>query len=111
MIRKMIISCVVLLGAASVSVLAEDGAAIFSAKCAICHGKDGKGQTKMGEKNGIKDLTDAKYQATFTDEQMLKTLKEGKKVDDKVKMKAYDTILSAEEIKAVAAYVRTLAKK
>jgi len=111
MIRKMILACVVLLGSASVAVLAEDGATIYGAKCALCHGKDGKGQTKMGEKFGIKDLTDAKYQATFTDEQLLKTLKEGMKVDDKVKMKAYDSILSAEELKAVVAHVRTFVKK
>jgi cytochrome c6 len=107
----MVLLCFILCGFATVSVLADDGQALFNGKCSICHGKDGKGQTKMGEKAGIKDLTDAKYQATFTDEQLLKMLKEGKKVDDKVKMKSYDTILSAEEMKAVIAYVRTLAKK
>jgi len=111
MVRKMVLSCFILCGLTAVTVRADDGQALFNGKCSICHGKDGKGQTKMGEKAGIKDLSDAKYQATFTDEQLLKMLKEGKKVDDKVKMKSYDTILSAEEMKAVVAYVRTLAKK
>ena len=68
---------------------------------------DGKGQTKMGEKVGIKDLTDAKYQATFTDAQLLKTLKEGLKDGDKTKMKSYDGILSDDELKAVITHVRT----
>ena len=31
--------------------------------CAKCHGPDGKGDTKMGQKLAIKDLTDAKLQA------------------------------------------------
>jgi len=111
MIKKMIVSCSVLCVFAAASAMAEDGQAIFNAKCAICHGKDGKGQTKMGERAGTKDMTDASYLAKFTDEQLLKTLKEGLKDGDKTKMKAYATILSDEELKAAIAYVRTFAKK
>src|SRR5213594_3770668 len=43
--------------------------------CASCHGKDGKGETKAGRKADVKNLTDAAYQATFTDEQMFKQIK------------------------------------
>jgi cbb3-type cytochrome c oxidase subunit III len=111
MIRKMVLSCFILCGFAAVSALADDGQAVFNGKCAVCHGKDGTGQTKMGAKLGVKNLTDAKVQAGVTDEQLLKMLKEGKKDGDKTQMKAYDTILSAEEMKAVIAYVRTLGKK
>lgn len=111
MISKMVLPSIVLSGFLSATVLAEDGQALFNGKCSICHGQDGKGKTKMGEKVGIKDLTDAKYQATFTDAQLLKTLKEGMKEGDKTKMKAYASILSDDELKAVIAYVRTLAKK
>ena len=111
MIRKMVLSCFVLCGMAAVTVLADDGQTVFNGKCAICHGKDATGKTKMGEKLGIKDLTDAKIQAAVTDEQLLKMLKEGKKAGDKTLMKSYDTILSADEMKSVIAYVRTLGKK
>ena len=107
----MIVSCVMFCVIAAVGAMADDGQTVFNGKCAICHGKDGKGQTKMGGKLGIKDLSDATYMAKFTDAQLLKTLKEGIKDGDKTKMKAYDTILSEDEIKAVIAYVRTLAKK
>ena len=113
--KKMILTCTVACGFVAAVALAEDGKAdgkaLFEGKCAICHGKDGAGKTKMGEKAGIKDLTDPKYQATLSDEKMLKSLKEGIKDGEKTKMKAYDKILGEEELKAVIAYVRTLAKK
>lgn len=78
--------------------------------CAKCHGPDGKGDTKMGKKVDIKDLTDAKVQAKFTDADALKALKEGLKgKDDTVLMKAAEG-LSDDELKALIAYVRTLKK-
>jgi len=79
--------------------------------CAACHGKDGKGETKAGKKAEVKDLTDAKYQASFTDEQMLKQIKGGMKdKNGKEKMKAFGGALSDEEIKALVAHVRGLKK-
>ena len=48
--------------------LAADAAANWENQCAKCHGPDGKGDTKMGKKLAIADLTDAKVQAKFTDE-------------------------------------------
>lgn len=102
---------VAIYGLAVLSVRAEEaaGKATFDAKCAMCHGKDGKGKTKIGEKNGIKDMTDAKVQAGYTDEKAIKVLKEGMKDGDKVLMKAFD--LPEADLKAVMAYVRTLAAK
>ena len=49
--------------------------------CAKCPGADGKGQTKVGKKLKVADYTDAKVQAKFTDEQMLKVTAEGAKDD------------------------------
>lgn len=78
--------------------------------CAKCHGADGKGDTKIGAKLGVKDFTDAKVQAAIKDEEAIKTIKEGKKnADDKTLMKAFDQ-LSDDEVKALVAYVRTLQK-
>src|SRR5438477_4940441 len=79
--------------------------------CASCHGKDGKGETKAGRKADVKNLTDATYQASFTDEQILKQIKEGMKdKNGKEKMKAFGGTLSDDEIKALVAFVRGLKK-
>jgi mono/diheme cytochrome c family protein len=79
--------------------------------CASCHGKDGKGQTKAGRAADVKDLTDAKYQATFSDEQMFKQIKEGMKdKNGKEKMKAFGGALSDDEINALVKFVRGLKK-
>src|SRR6185369_6228976 len=90
---------------------AADVQANWTKHCASCHGKDGKGETKAGKKAEVKDLTDAKYQAGFTDEQMFKQIKEGMKdKNGKERMKAFGGTLSDEEIKALVAHVRGLKK-
>lgn len=77
---------------------AEDGKALFAQKCASCHGPDGKGQTKMGEKLGVKDLT-----ATKLSEADIKgTIENGKPP----KMTPYKDKLSGEEIDAIAKFVK-----
>jgi cytochrome c553 len=83
----------------------------WKAHCASCHGDDGAGQTKMGRKLGVKDLTDGAYQKTFTDDQLFRNLKEGETGSDgKVKMKPFADKLPDDDIKALVGYVRTLAK-
>jgi cytochrome c553 len=78
--------------------------------CAKCHGPDGKGQTKMGQKLGIKDYTDAKAQAELKDDAAFKAIKEGlKDKDDKTLMKPAEN-LSDDEIKALITYVRAFKK-
>lgn len=74
--------------------------------CASCHGADGKGQTKTGKKLKLRDYTDAKVQAGLKDEEMLKAVTEGVKMDGKEKMKAFKDELSADEIKDLVAYIR-----
>ena len=82
----------------------------WDASCAKCHGTDGKGQTKIGQKMGARDYSDPKVQASFTDEEAFKATKEGlKDKDGKIQMKAY-TNFSDDEIKALVAYVRDFKK-
>ena len=91
------------------SARAGDVNQIWDTKCAACHGKDGKGQTKMGRKLDIKDLTDAKFQASFTDADAVKAIKEG--MTDKAgkeTMKAFGDKLSDDDIKALVAHARSL---
>jgi mono/diheme cytochrome c family protein len=107
--KKLAVITGALLMAGIISGRAADAKAIWTKDCAKCHGEDGKGKTKMGEKVGVKDYTDAKVQADMTDEKMTKAIKEGIKEDDKTKMKAF-TDLSDDEVKALVAYVRAFKK-
>jgi mono/diheme cytochrome c family protein len=104
------------LAAAAAFVLAAPGAAQaggkedFGKQCVTCHGPDGKGKTKMGEKLAVKDLTDPKVQAAFTDEVAVKSITDGLKDEKtgKVTMPPKKDKLTPDQIKDVVAYVRTL---
>jgi cytochrome c553 len=107
--KKAILITVAACAAMLVSASAADVKEIWAKDCAKCHGPDGKGDTKMGKKLEIKDLTDAKVQAALKDDAMLKAIKEGVKDGDKTRMKAAEG-LSDEEMKALVAYVRAFKK-
>lgn len=83
-----------------------DGAALFAAKCATCHGKDGRGIPNWRSK-GQPDFTDAKWQKSQTDSQIAAATKNGKGKY----MPAFKAKLSDEEIAAVVARIRAFGKK
>ncbi len=99
---KKTLMCGLLLAAALPMTAFADGAATYKAKCAMCHGADGSGQTPMGKSLKLKDLGSADVQK-MTDAGMTKLLTDGKG-----KMPA--SKLSADDIKAVAGFVRSLKK-
>ena len=108
--KKTLILGLAIVAGAALSVCADDAKTIFEKDCAKCHGTDGKGQTKMGQKLGIKNLTDAKVQAELKDDQAFKSIKEGIKDNEgKIKMKPAEG-LSDDEIKALIAHVRAFKK-
>ena len=78
---------------------------IFKNECKKCHERDGKG-SKRGKKLGAPDFTDAEWQASVTDEQLIASVTNGKK-----KMPKQEEKLSPEEIKAMIKYVRMFAPK
>jgi len=82
---------------------ANPGQRLYNAKCASCHGKDGKGDTEMGHKTKCKDVWVPKVQALFTDAQLIDEITNG--IPEK-KMPGYKDKLTDDEIKAVAAYTR-----
>ena len=87
---------------------AADAKTNWEDQCVKCHGADGKGQTKMGKKLNIADLSDAKVQASFTDEQAVKAMKEGvKDKSGKQTMKPIEG-LSDDDMKALVPVVRAL---
>ena len=89
------------------SARADDATQTWNVNCAACHGKDGKGDTMMGHKLQMKDLTDAKVQAALTDEQATKIIKDGVVEDGRTKMKGFADKLSDDQIKALVAHVRS----
>ena len=92
------------------SAQAADAKAIYDKDCAKCHGASGKGDTKMGQKLGIKDYTDAKVQAEMKDDAAFKAIKEGlKDKDGKVLMKPAEGV-SEDDIKALVAHMRSFKK-
>lgn len=96
--------------ATTISLSAADVKEIWAKDCQKCHGEDGKGQTKMGAKAGVKDYTDPKVQAEMKDENAVKAIKEGIKEDGKEKMKGYSDKVNDEEIKALITYMRSFKK-
>ena len=99
-----------ILGSAALACYGADAAANWADQCAKCHGASGKGDTKMGAKLGIADLTDAKVQASFTDEAAFNAVKMGvKDKNGKVTMKAIEG-LTDDEIKALIPVVRSFKK-
>ena len=108
---KKTIMLVTILGfTAAFAARAGDAKENWTKLCAKCHGADGKGDTKMGQRLGVKDFTDAKVQAEMKDDAAAKAIKEGlKDKDDKTLMKPFDD-LTADETKALVEYVRGFKK-
>ena len=108
--KKLLTLSCALLAVTALTAAAADAKENYEKACAKCHGKDGKGDTKMGQKLGAKDYTDAKVQAALTDEAAFKATKDGfKDKDGKVLMKPSEG-LSDDEIKALVAHMRTFKK-
>ena len=108
--KNKLILVLALCAAGAITASAADAKENWEKHCAKCHGTDGAGKTKMGEKLKVKDYTDAKVQADLKDAEMIKATKDGVKDGDSTKMKAFGDVLSDDEIKALVAYVRTLKK-
>jgi mono/diheme cytochrome c family protein len=86
---------------ASAFSFADDGAATYKAKCAMCHGPTGTPSPAMAKAMGIKPVSDPAIKS-LTEDQIISTVKNGKG-----KMKPVAGLTDA-QIKAVAAYFKTL---
>ena len=105
--KKILVLATIFGVAGAITASAADAKENWDKMCAKCHGPDGKGQTKMGQKLGAKDFTDAKVQAAMKDEDATKAIKEGvKDSEGKTLMKAAEG-LSDDEIKAMVGQVRS----
>ncbi|HEU5069983.1 MAG TPA: cytochrome c [Verrucomicrobiae bacterium] len=107
--RKLLLG-LALLVVTAVCATAEDAKALYEKGCQKCHGADGKGQTKMGQKMGAKDYTDAKVQEALTDAAATKAIKEGlKDKDGKILMKPAEDLSDA-DIKGLVEHMRSFKK-
>lgn len=104
MTKKLVVVLMMTVLALAATPMLADGAATFKAKCAMCHGPDGAGQTTMGKNMKLRDLRSADVQKA-TDADLTKIITDGK-----AKMPAYKGKISDPDIKAVVAFIRTLKK-
>lgn len=76
----------------------------YNKKCAVCHGKDGLGNTAKGKKVHVKDVHE---NMKDSEEVMIKAVTDGKGED----MDSYKKEFTPEQIKALVDYYRGLGKK
>jgi mono/diheme cytochrome c family protein len=88
-----------------ISARADDSAPLYKSKCSVCHGPDGTGDTTMGTKLGAHDFSAPDVQ-NLSDAELAAIIAKGKN-----KMPAYEKTLTADQIKGLVTYIRSLAKK
>jgi mono/diheme cytochrome c family protein len=108
-VSRIVAVMVVLNLVASATVSAQaDAATTYAQKCVMCHGKTGAGDGVAAAALNPKppDFTTAEFHKARTDEALIEVVTNGKSG----MMPAYESQLSADEIKAIVAYLRTLGK-
>lgn len=80
------------------------GETVYKAKCASCHGADGKGATPAGKATKARDFGSDEVKKE-TDAEWTEIIVKGKN-----KMPAYDKKLTESEVKDAVAYIRSLIK-
>lgn len=112
---KKMMATLLVLGVFSSVTFAEDAAKLFGSKCAMCHGKDAKGNPGMAKKFGAEklNLVDAESLAKTDEEWVAITLAgAGKPSSSGAKpMPAYKGKVNDADAAALAAYIRGLAPK
>ena len=86
---------------------------LFEAKCASCHGDDGRGKTELGIEMGIADMTKAAYWKDLTLEKARQVVLDGLKrtVNGKEQeMKPFRDRLTPEQVDALNLYAASLKK-
>ena len=89
----------------SAAITADEAEATFKAKCAICHGMDGSGNTVTGKKLNAKDLRRDEIRK-MSDSQLYQIIGYGKN-----KMPGYEQTLGKEKVNQLINYTRGLGKK
>ena len=102
---RRVLSLIVMMVFAAMPSFADDAAAVFKSKCAMCHGADGAGQTAVGKTMKLRDLRSEEVQK-LTDKEILTIITDGKG-----KMPASKGKLTPAQIEEQVKFIRSLAKK
>ena len=78
---------------------------VYRNNCKKCHGWDGR-KTTRGKALGAPDFTDASWQASISDSEVIEAITNGKK-----KMPSWKGKLNAKEILAVGKFIRSFVKR
>jgi len=84
----------------SLQISAKD---LFNAKCARCHGADGRGDTVLGHSLDAPDFTNDGWKSAHSAAEMTNVVNKGQKG-----MPAFGKKLTAGQISSLVAYVRSL---
>jgi mono/diheme cytochrome c family protein len=87
------------------ALVGSDGKKIFNARCSICHGIDGRGNTASGRKLKASDLRAPDVQSQ-SDDLLMETV-----MDGMGKMPGFKRKLNPDKIQQVLAYIRELGQK
>jgi len=103
--RLLILATGILLNGWTVPLVSQDAAAIYKTKCAACHGPDGKGDTAVGKKLGVRDFASSEVQKQ-SDDELAAIINDGKN-----KMPSYKKSLKPEQVKDLVAFIHACGKK
>jgi mono/diheme cytochrome c family protein len=106
-VSKIIVGAILLAGLMLLSALARadnTSETTYKAKCAMCHGPDGKGETATGKTMKARDFSSDEVQR-MSDADLTDAISKGKG-----KMPAYKT-LTPDQVKGLVAFIRSFAKK
>jgi mono/diheme cytochrome c family protein len=76
---------------------------LYEARCARCHGSDGRGDTVLGRSLGAPDFTEGKWKASHSVEEMVSVVSSGKEG-----MPAFGRRLTRRQISSLVSYVKNL---
>ena|SRR5438132_9951803 len=102
--QKILVCIIAMSGLTSPVIYADDAAAVYKSKCAICHGADGSGNTPTGRSLKVRDLRSEEVQK-MSSEEMEKIIAEGKG-----KMPAFKSKLAEETIDSLVKWIKSLKK-
>lgn len=103
---RMAIAAISIMAFSAITMFAQGPAvATYKAKCAMCHGTDGKGNTPAGKAMKAHDFASPQV-IKMSDAELEAAISAGKG-----KMPAYGKQMSSADIHGLTKYIRTLQKK
>lgn len=96
------------LGISVAAARAADGRTVFTQHCAACHGPDGKAQTPMAKRLGVRDLSVLTLDEADLQKRIFAGVKNAKGVQV---MPPFEGRLAADETAALVQHVKSLQKK